>query len=287
MVNFSNRSEKESEMLTISNSFNKFWWILPYFFALISEASAQLPKLSDSELQWLGEQIFNNECASQFECLTSWNPGERFPSLGIGHFIWYQQKQIEPFEETFPELLALFNERGIVLPDWLSGGRNANAPWNSRKQFNAQLQSSPMRELRQILATTKPVQVEFISRRLYQSINEIIKQFPTGRQQIIKDKVINLANSQTPYGLYALIDYLNFKGTGLNSRERYLKKGWGLLQVLEEMQHSNPTLENFVAAAGYVLERRVTNAPPEREEQRWLPGWKNRLQTYLPVQRTE
>ncbi|MEE3237392.1 MAG: hypothetical protein VX220_00700 [Pseudomonadota bacterium] len=274
-------------MLTISNSFNKFWWILPYFFALISEASAQLPKLSDSELQWLGEQIFNNECASQFECLTSWNPGERFPSLGIGHFIWYQQKQIEPFEETFPELLALFNERGIVLPDWLSGGRNANAPWNSRKQFNAQLQSSQMRELRQILATTKPVQVEFISRRLYQSINEIIKQFPTGRQQIIRDKVINLANSQTPYGLYALIDYLNFKGTGLNSRERYLKKGWGLLQVLQEMQHSNPTLENFVAAAGYVLERRVTNAPPQREEQRWLPGWKNRLQTYLPVQRTE
>ena len=144
-----------------------------------------------------------------------------------------------------------------------------------------------MRELRQILATTKPVQIEFISRRLYQSMNEIINQFPTERQQTIKDKVLILANSQTPYGLYALIDYLNFKGTGLNSRERYLNEGWGLLQVMQEMQHSNPTLENFIAAASYVLERRVTNAPPEREEQRWLSGWKNRLQTYLPMQHTE
>ena len=269
-------------MLATSKKFHRFWWVLFWYFLFISETYCQLPSLSEAELQWLGERIFQNECAGQFECLTSWNPGERFPSVGIGHFIWYQQGQAEPFEETFPKVLALFNERGIVLPKWLSGGRNADAPWQNRNQFNAQLQSYRMRELRQILASTKPVQVEFISRRLYTSINEIIKQFPIEQQQAIEDKILYLANSHTPFGLYTLMDYLHFKGSGLDPRERYQRKGWGLLQVFQQMQQATPTVENFVAAAEYVLERRVINAPPGREEHRWLPGWKKRLQTYLP-----
>ena len=76
---------------------------------------------------------------------------------------------------------------------------------------------------------------------------------------------------------------MHFKGTGVDKNERYQGQAWGLLQVLQQMQGSAATLENFVTAAGLVLERRVANAPPERNEQRWLPGWKNRLLTYLPA----
>jgi hypothetical protein len=56
-----------------------------------------------------------------------------------------------------------------------------------------------------------------------------------------------------------------------------------LLQVLQQMQSTTVSLENFVAAAEVVLRRRVDNAPVERDEQRWLAGWVNRLQTYLPL----
>ena len=89
------------------------------------QASAQifLPKLTSSQALWLGERIFANECASKRECLTSWNEGEDFPSLGIGHFIWYRQDQDEIFTETFPDLLVHLHETGVTLPSWLQPSR--------------------------------------------------------------------------------------------------------------------------------------------------------------------
>ena len=82
-------------------------------------------------------------------------------------------------------------------------------------------------------------------------------------------------------GLYALTDYVNFKGEGILHSERYNEEGWGLLQVLELMvegPNSNEPMHEFVTCATRVLPRRVENAPQERS---WLPGWKNRLQTYV------
>ena len=40
-------------------------------------------------VQELGQRIWKNECAGSVQGLVSWNEGEAFPSLGIGHFIWY------------------------------------------------------------------------------------------------------------------------------------------------------------------------------------------------------
>ena len=84
--------------------------------------------------------------------------------------------------------------------------------------------------------------------------------------------------------LYALIDYLHFKGSGLSEQEQYRQQGWGLKQVLLTMNPNEPdALFAFVSAASNVLSTRVANAPPQRNEQRWLAGWQNRLQTYLEV----
>ena len=102
------------------------------------------------------------------------------------------------------------------------------------------------------------------------------------RRAALQASFYDIANAETPYGLYALIDYVHFKGTGLAASERYQGEGWGLLQVLVELQGVEANLDNFVIAATRVLERRVANAPVERREQRWIAGWKNRLQTYLP-----
>ncbi len=40
----------------------------------------------------------------------------------------------------------------------------------------------------------------------------------------------------SPNGVYALVDYVNFKGEGTLATERYQDHGWGLLQVLEGMK---------------------------------------------------
>ncbi len=53
-----------------------------------------------------------------------------------------------------------------------------------------------------------------------------------------------------------------------------------LEQVLEEMRGEPPVNVDFAEAAARVLERRVRNAPPGRREQRWLPGWLRRVDSY-------
>jgi len=82
-------------------------------------------------------------------------------------------------------------------------------------------------------------------------------------------------------GCYALIDYVNFKGEGTLTTERYQGEGWGLLQVLEGMPDSGGNAVGaFSKSAAAVLTRRVKNSPPERKESRWLPGWISRVNGY-------
>ena len=69
----------------------------------VSLAQAQL---SGCDLERIGKRIWQNEAAGSVEGLTSWNSGEDFASLGIGHFIWYPAGPDGPFEESFPQLIA-------------------------------------------------------------------------------------------------------------------------------------------------------------------------------------
>jgi hypothetical protein len=89
--------------------------------------------------------------------------------------------------------------------------------------------------------------------------------------------------AESDMGMYVLIDYVNFKGEGVSESERYKGQGWGLLQVLANMkgtEKGRPALREFARSAEFVLERRVQNSPQDRNEKRWLPGWRNRLKTY-------
>jgi len=245
----------------------------------------QLPTLSQAQRDWLATQIFQNECNSNYHCLTSWNPGEEFPSLGIGHFIWYRQGQSEPFVEGFPQLLQAYSERDIALPDWLAPIAHIGSPWQDRSEFQAQLASAEMEQLRQLLAQTMSVQIDLIIARLYDALPALLNATAAEQQALIQRRFYQLANSQPPMGIYALVDYVNFKGEGIASSERYGGQGWGLLQVLEALPaeaEDGSILQDFVTTASAVLALRVDNAPPARDEQRWLAGWNNRLQTYLP-----
>lgn len=282
MVSFSIDMWKQNKMPAISTSFNRFLLVLLLQISLIPVAKSQLPVLSTQQLQWLGERVFTNECASDYECLTSWNSGEDFPSLGIGHFIWFQQGQIEPFEETFPALLQHYHSRNVTLPPWLQALPGPDSPWRDRQQFYAEFDGAEMQQLRQFLATTKAVQVDFIARRLQAALPMLLTGVAEQERRSLDTRFHRIAQSHAPYGIYALIDYVHFKGTGTRPQERYQGQGWGLLQVLQQMQDGPDTLYSFVAAATTILEQRVANAPRERNEQRWLAGWHKRLQTYLP-----
>ena len=269
-------------MPAISISFNRFLLLLLLQIAVIPAAWGQLPQFNREQMEWLGDRVFANECNRNFDCLTTWNEGEDFPSLGIGHFIWYQSGQTERFEETFPTLLRFYQDQGYELPAWIAGLDTPDAPWRSREQFLQDRDSQRMHELRRFLAATTEVQVMFIVNRLHDSSDALFSALQPSQRQALRESFYQIANADVPYGMYALLDYVHFKGTGIAESERCQGQGWGLLHVLLELQGGEATLQNFVAAAGSVLERRVQNAPAERNEQRWLPGWKNRLQTYLP-----
>ena len=103
----------------------------------------EYPVLDQEQLAWIGDQIYNNECNRKADCLTAWNTGEEFPSLGIGHFIWYPAGQDGIYEETFPALLAFLRQSGASLPGWL-GDTRSGAPWRTRDEFLADLDSARM-----------------------------------------------------------------------------------------------------------------------------------------------
>ena len=275
---------KQEKMSAISIGFNRFLLLLLLQTTVIPAAWGQLPQFNPQQMDWLGDRVFANECNRKFSCLTSWNEGEDFPSLGIGHFIWYKQQQNERFEETFPSLLAFYKKHGYELPSWLEALENSDAPWQNREQFLADLDSQRMRQLRDFLSSTTELQVLFIVERLHGSTADLFRGLEPPVRRAVETSFYEVANSQTPYGMYALIDYVHFKGTGISASERYQGEGWGLLQVLLELQGSVANLNDFVTAATRVLERRVANAPIQRKEQRWIAGWTNRLQTYLPNQ---
>lgn len=274
---------EQVKMPAISSRFNRFLGILLGQFALISLAYSQINALSESDLQWLGDRIYANECASRFACLSSWNEGEDFPSLGIGHFIWFPENKNAPFEQTFPDLIQFYLSNEVEVPLWIIDQKDSGAPWQSREEFYEDFDSQRMRELRIFLADTKSIQVNFIVKRLNRSLEEIIAAFPFSQQTLVRQKLTSIASSHLPYGSYALIDYVHFKGTGLATVERYSDKGWGLKQVIESMLDSPSTLYSFVQAAKQTLIQRVENAPPERNEQRWIAGWQRRVETYLPT----
>ncbi len=225
-------------------------------------------------VEWLGRRIWANECGGSREGLVSWNAGEDFPSLGIGHFIWFPQGVTSPFEESFPAFVAFARRSGVSVPAFFNGP----APWPDKRAYLAD-RSGRAESMRAWLAEHVGLQTRFIIARSRAALPKIMAQSRT--PDAVKAHYNALA--ATSQGMYCLVDYVNFKGEGTKASERYAGQGWGLLQVLEEMR-GNPrghaAADEFMRAAAAVLRRRVANAPAARNEQRWLPGWLNRCRTY-------
>lgn len=249
--------------------------ILATLFLLTTlAAQAAEIRLTDTQALEIGKRIWKNECAGTVSGLTSWNKGEEFPSLGIAHFIWYPPGNRGPFEESWPGLARFLKTRGAPVQEWMLGP----CPWKNRSAFMADLDGPRLTALRQMLAATVADQARYAAMRLENALPKILAAAPTAQQARIESNFRRVANE--PLGFYALMDYVNFKGEGVNPSERYEGQGWGLLQVLETMPPTGNALSEFAKAADIVLTRRVKNSPSARNEAKWLPGWRNRLATY-------
>ncbi len=245
-----------------------------------AETHAQHPvgNLTAAQKAAIGRKIWQNESGGKIEGLTAWNVGEEFPSLGIGHFIWYPAGFNGRFQESWPQFIAYATAQGANPP---AIAKQRHSPWSSRAEFQKNFNSPEMTGLRQWLAGTVGIQTDYIMARSRTSLPKMLAAAPASERAKIQANYHKVAS--TPHGTYALIDYVNFKGDGTSPTEKYQGQGWGLLQVLGNMKEvpAGPAAASeFAASAKRMLSRRIDNSPPERGEARWRAGWHNRCDTY-------
>lgn len=260
----------------------KLLCVLIVFMPLMICAMTLSIQITSQQALEIGVKIWYNECAGTTAGLTTWNRGENFASLGIGHFIWYPNGEAHTYSESFPALLRFMQARGIAIPHWLQANGTSYCPWNNREEFLAAKNTPEMIELRKFLVSTISVQAEFMVARMESALPKMLASLPPEQRPYIREQFYRIAS--TPLGVYALVDYVNFKGIGVTRYGSYDYQGWGLLEVLENMRNApaNMTsLQAFVWSANLLLTRRVINEPPYYHGGWWLNGWRNRLQTYL------
>ena len=246
-------------------------------FCMLFNLSAMKVKISKEEVSDIGYKIYKNECGLKPENLTHWNEGEGFASMGIGHFLWYPAGSKQAHSATFPKLLTFLKQNRVKLPSWLNNNYQT-CPWSSMGSFNRDLNSYKMRSIRQLLQNTMYQQTLFIIYRFNSSIPRLLRAAKNrGTETHVKEQLYRVARSYM--GMYVLIDYSNFKGTGTNPKGGQ----WGLLQVLENMKGTKigrMACYDFAKSAAYVLKVRVQNAVNKEQEKKWYPGWLKRLETY-------
>lgn len=248
-----------------------------FLLLVISHISAFEISITQDMAHDIGEKIWKNECAGSTEKLVFWNPNEDCISLGIGHFIWYPENTEKKFHAMFPEYLTFLKTKKVPLPKILANA--VDAPWKTREEFLSKEKTDGIISLKKWFSETIDLQTEFIVNRLTTSLNQILSKATQDEKKQLDQSITKLIS--VPAGIFALIDYLNFKGEGLSLNERYGGKGWGLYQVLLGMHESNGLpLDQFKASAIKALTERVRLSPKEKNESRWLPGWINRINRY-------
>src|SRR6059036_1965582 len=163
------------------------------FAALI----ALLPKplhatsLSHVDVLRIGKKIWQNECNGTIAGLTSWNAGEDFASLGIGHFIWYPQGKRGPFEESFPKLVTFISDHQVDVPGWLLPPKPC--PWSSRAEFERAQNSPQMTDLRGFLAGTVDLQAQFLVDRLERALPKMLEETAAGNRAHVQQQFERVA----------------------------------------------------------------------------------------------
>jgi len=256
------------------------------FFLLFTILFSNNIILTQKQANFIAKKVWQNEGAGKDKYLIWWNKGEDFASLGIGHFIWFPKEHTERFREVFPMVVAFMQKKGVEMPLWLTP--ETDFPWQNKALFlqAKKAKTKQYMELFTFLKKTFAYQAEFMAERLSQALPQMLESIEDEKKkETIKrrfnDVMHNADGSVNERGLYVLLDYTNFKGEGTLKSERYNGQGWGLLQVLWNLDDSELNKQKaFAESASRMLSRRIKNSPPERGEERWRKGWNIRLETY-------
>jgi hypothetical protein len=235
--------------------------------------------MTKDEAQKIGKQIWQNEASGREDLLVYWSEREEFPSLGIGHAIWFPQGLRAPYSQQFPSLCLYLEKHGVTLPKWLKKALKSGAPWRTRTEFMQDMVKPA--QLRRLLVSTVDLQTQFMIEQLHTSWTQLLKEAPAAKKAAMV-RNFNLLQS-TVLGHYALVDYFNFKGGGVNAKEVCNGCRWGLLQVLAGMPDKldeKSACRAFAVSAAKVLVERVEGAAPAYTHLEALPGWIKRVSTY-------
>ncbi len=232
-------------------------------------------------LHEVADRLFRNETQGDARKLLRWNAQENFADLGLSHLIWYPANKRGRYTETFPPFLQYVQANQVPLPTWLAQRPADGGPWADKAAFERAQNDPQMVELRNFLQKTLHLQAAFMADHLRRNLPNMTAQLPAEQRQRVMENFQIMEKS--PGGLYPILDYTLFQGDGANPNDRYRGQGWGLIQVLQNMERVNPgtgALAEFMRAANDTLVARVANAPPERREARLLTTWEERVRTY-------
>ena len=173
-------------------------------------AHSQNTPMTADELECLQEMIFFNECSGRVERMITWNADEDFPSFGLGHFIWYPKGKKGPYQALFPDFLSFLAAQKAAIPAWITALPTQEAPWQNREEFSKDLPSERMTALKNFLDQTQGFQTQFIIHRVKGILPRMLAALPEEKRPEIKMKFEEITDD--PRGMFALIDYVNFKG---------------------------------------------------------------------------
>lgn len=225
------------------------------------------PQTAQEFIQFIGQKEFG----WSEKGITSWNSGENMASMGLGHFIWYPKGTSAEYGDSFRSMIRFVESKGVRLPASLQG--YPQCPWKNKSDFDRNIDSPQMQEIRAFLNSTINLQFEFILQRLSNGVKSISNSLPTEQRVLFETRVKELA--ATPQGLRALVDYINFKGEGLSNAAP-----WGLKQVVLGMNgipQGSHAVVQFSESAKQVLRNRVAS---DLSNQKFLAGWESRCNSY-------
>ncbi|MEI6417282.1 MAG: hypothetical protein WCO92_06140 [Verrucomicrobiota bacterium] len=250
----------------------------------------QASDLTDDQLLEIGIKIWQNQCGiwdrpgkvthGMKQSITDWEAD--YAQIGIGQCIWYPADEDKNFQEDWPRVAQALKDKGYPIEDWMLRA----CPWNNSEEFFADFNGDRLKSLRKTLAKKYLIieQARCIATRLDESLDKMKAAIDTesgiteGEKTVLKQMVNEnfylVATADYPRGLYALMDYVHFKGEGVLSTETINGVGWGLRQALEQMDDKiaakKGAITTFVNAAIAMFPSRETNE-----------YFKDRMETYL------
>jgi hypothetical protein len=246
--------------------------------------------LTEKILSVVRDRISKIQLGGNPNNLILWSEGEEFALVGHLHLIWYPKNKKDIFDEGMPLFFKYLTAQNQKIPPWLQ--RYDSFPWADRNSFLKAKEGNSIlfRRLNEWVSGVGDLQVGYVVSKmkdfLIKGLCEIHDEYSKSLFITSFGNVYLASNGLVDAdGAYALIDYINFKGTGLSSTERYNGEGWGLFQVLQKMKSESKEmmgLKAFVEAAKKVLARRIENAQTVgKYEKKLQNGWNKRLESYI------